>query len=448
MKTPVCDFVEDYQKQNITRLHMPGHKGVGKADPVERDITEISGADVLYRESGILAESQRNATTLFGTEKTLYSTEGSTLAIRAMLTLAVKYAALVGKKPVIAAGRNAHKAFLTSCALLDLSPVWLYPESSSSLLSCKIDPKELTAFFEGASPMPTALYLTSPDYLGNVCDIEGIASVCKTHGVLLLVDNAHGAYLQFLPESIHPIALGADLCCDSAHKTLPVLTGGAYLHVSKNAPKHLALWAEEAISLYSSTSPSYLILQSLDRCNPYLNDVFQKELIAFIEKTEGLKKSIRRLGFPLTGDEPLKITLMPKAAGYTGEELATLLREHGMECEFADPDYTVLMLSPIAGERVLNQLHNFFERLPLKEPILRFPPQIPRGTKSITPREAMLAPSETVPISLAKGRILAEAGVNCPPAVPIAVCGEILDDAATKAFKYYGIQSVRVVIET
>ncbi|MBR7165471.1 MAG: PLP-dependent transferase, partial [Clostridia bacterium] len=408
--------------------------------------TEITGADVLYHESGILAESQQNASRLFGTEKTLYSTEGSTLAIRAMLTLAVKDAARLGKTPVIAAGRNAHKAFLTSCALLDLSPVWLYPESASSLLSCKIDPSELSDFLERTSPKPTALYLTSPDYLGNVCDIEGIAKVCKKFDVLLLVDNAHGAYLQFLPQSLHPIALGADLCCDSAHKTLPVLTGGAYLHVSKSAPKHLSLWAEEAISLYSSTSPSYLILQSLDRCNLYLNEVFPKELIGFVEKAETLKKSLRRLGFPIAGDEPLKITVMPKAAGFTGEELASLLQKSGMECEFADPDYTVLMLSPIGGVEVLSKINAFFEGLLIRDPILRFPPKIPQGIKRMTPREAMLSPSETLPISQAKGRVLAESGVNCPPAVPIAVCGEVLDDDALKAFEYYGISSVRVVI--
>lgn len=80
---------------------------------------------------------------------------------------------------------------------------------------------------------PAAVYITSPDYLGNLADIGGMSDVCRKYGVLLIVDNAHGAYLHFLPKPEHPLDLGAEMCCDSAHKTLPVLTGGAYLHISQ-----------------------------------------------------------------------------------------------------------------------------------------------------------------------------------------------------------------------
>ena len=94
-----------------------------------------------------------------------------------------------------------------------------------------------------------------------------LADICHEHGVLLLVDNAHGAYLKFLTPSRHPLDLGADLCCDSAHKTLPTLTGCAYLHVSKSAPRELADYGKEALRLFGSTSPSYLMLASLDNDN-------------------------------------------------------------------------------------------------------------------------------------------------------------------------------------
>ena len=134
MDTPICDFVRDYADSGALRLHMPGHKGAG---PLERlDITEIEGADVLYQSEGIIRRSEENAAALFGTARTLYSTEGSSLAIRAMLYLALLHARERGKRPCIAAGRNAHKVFLTGAALLDLEIHWLCP--AGRLLSCPL----------------------------------------------------------------------------------------------------------------------------------------------------------------------------------------------------------------------------------------------------------------------------------------------------------------------
>ena len=119
------------------------------------------------------------------------------------------------------------------------------------------------------------IIIKSPDYLGRTADIKGIADVCHRKGVLLIVDNAHGAYLKFSENDDHPLTLGADICCDSAHKTLPVLTGGAYLHLSKELVSKydyddLYEYIKSVMCMNGSTSPSYLILQSLDLCNRYL----------------------------------------------------------------------------------------------------------------------------------------------------------------------------------
>jgi arginine/lysine/ornithine decarboxylase len=114
-------------------------------------------------------------------------------------------------------------------------------------------------------------------------DIKSISAICKKHGVLLIVDNAHGAYLEFLSEPMHPIKLGADICCDSAHKTLPVLTGGAYLHISPESAKLFADKAKKSLALFGSTSPSYLILQSLDAANKYIADGYREKLAEFIK---------------------------------------------------------------------------------------------------------------------------------------------------------------------
>ncbi len=442
MNTPVFDFIQDYLHSSPIRLHMPGHKGKGGLGCEARDITEVEGADVLYHEDGILKESQCNGASLFGTQRTLYSTEGSTLAIRAMLTLAVKFARSSGKEAVIVAGRNAHKAFLTSAALLDFNPIWL---NGSDLLSCRVDPKKLEVFLDQCNPRPTALYLTSPDYLGNLADIETIARICHQRKMLLLVDNAHGAYLQFLPQSSHPMALGADLCCDSAHKTLPVLTGGAYLHIGRQAPSFLAEEAPNAMALFASTSPSYLILQSLDLCNRYLDSGFRESLSALCEGLHAFKKELKRMGFVLIGSEPTKITVLPKSYGYTGLELANILRHSGIEPEFADPDHTVLMFTQQSSPKDLEAVRSIFAKIPPRETILRFPPKIPREKAILSPRQALFAPSERISVNKAKGRILADPAVMCPPAIPIALCGEELGEDALAAFSYYGIETVTVV---
>ena len=312
MNTPIVDFVRGYAAGEILRLHMPGHKGLPALGPEALDITEVPGADVLYHAEGVIAESERNAAALFGSAKTLYSAEGSSLCIRAMLFLALQYARLTGRKPLIAAGRNAHRVFLSGCALLGLDISWLYDEEGTPL-SCSVKPEALEALLE--EEKPAAVYLTSPDYLGRRADVPALAAVCRRHGALLLVDNAHGAYLSFLEPSQHPLDLGADLCCDSAHKTLPVLTGGAYLHLSKACPSALPPMAGAAMRLFASTSPSYLILQSLDLCNRTLAGVFRARLAERAAELDALKHELAAAGWTLAGDEPMKLTLCPKSRG-------------------------------------------------------------------------------------------------------------------------------------
>ena len=210
MDTPICDFVRGYARSGALRLHMPGHKGEGPLGMEALDITEIPGADSLYEADGVIAQSEKNASALFGAP-TLYSTEGSSLCIRAMLALVQRHAAAQGRRPMIAAGRNAHKTFLSAAALLDLPVNWLTPEGAQSYLSCALSAGELEAQLAAMDEPPAAVYLTSPDYLGNTVDVAALSAVCHRHGALLLVDNAHGAYLRFLPQSRHPIDLGADL---------------------------------------------------------------------------------------------------------------------------------------------------------------------------------------------------------------------------------------------
>ena len=442
MNTPICDFAARYVQGDPLRLHMPGHKGQAFLGIEPLDITEIDGADSLYEADGIIRQSEDNASALFGCP-TYYSTEGSSQCIRAMVYLAALHAKARGRKPLIAAARNAHKTFLSAVALLDLEVLWLYPEQNDSYLTCRISPEALERFLCTAQEKPTAVYLTSPDYLGTLADIAGLSAVCRRHGVLLLVDNAHGAYLRFLQPSLHPMDLGADLCCDSAHKTLPVVTGGAYLHLSPQLQSEVGAQVKTGLELFGSTSPSYLILQSLDRANPYLEQYGQR-LQEFLPHVGALKAALAQNGYRLLSEEPLKITVSSKEYGYTGKELADYLQQHRMICEFADPDYLVLMVTPETGAEGLERLKTVLLALPKKQPLPPCPLEFRPGEQVLSIRQAMLSPGVVLPVEQCEGRILASASVGCPPAVPILICGERINAHAIDCFRYYGIQSVTV----
>lgn len=446
--TPLCDFVRDYVHTDAHRLHMPGHKGVSVLGCEAFDITEIDGADVLYHPHGILAQSQNIARDLFGAKKTLYSAEGSSLSIRAMLYLAQLDAKQNGRSQTVLAARNAHKVFLSAAALLDFPVVWMYGEENSGLLSCRITPAALEDVLSSNDTPPAAVYITSPDYLGQTADVTALTRVCHAHGTLLLVDNAHGAYLHFLENPIHPLDLGADLCCDSAHKTLPVLTGGGYLHLSHRVSDLLCDQAEAAMALFASTSPSYLILQSLDAANACLGGDYRAELSRLCTRMQALTAALTDHDYDLCGDEVCKLTIAPKSFGYTGDELADILIEHKLIPEFYDPDYVVLMVTPHTSDETLDHLEQTLNAIPRRAPMLDAPSPLPSLRTVCTPRNAMLSPSETVPVEDCIGRVLAQPSVSCPPAIPIAVSGEELTEDAVRAFRYWGIETCSVIAKT
>ena len=471
MTTPIVDFVRSYAKSGTSRLHMPGHKGQKLLGFEDADITEIKGADELYEAEGIIAESEANATKLFGTAHTYYSTEGSSQCIRAMLCLALQ-AAPAGQRPVLLAARNAHKALLYAAALLDFDIEWLWPapEAAGALCSCPVTAGQLEQALErlsGQGRPPFGVYVTSPDYLGGMQDIAALSKVCDAHGAPLLVDNAHGAYLNFLVGgSKHPMALGAAMCCDSGHKTLPVLTGGAYLHLGLKAPVQDETAVRNALALFGSTSPSYLILQSLDRCNRYLSEGYPLRLYSCCGQLTRLRRVLNEaaaaagstlsLAVDDPAREPLKLTLDAAALGLTGMALAEALRKYAIECEYADPRYVVLMFTPENPAQDYDRLEEAVAAICAALPGV---PECPEPEGDIftalaaeaepvcSVRAAVFAPQQTIPAAEALGRVCAMPTVSCPPAIPIVVSGERVGPAAIELFARYHVETVAVIRE-
>lgn len=441
MDTPICDFLEKYAAADMLRCHMPGHKGRAGAVPLSAlyplDITEIKGADSLFESEGMIAESERNTAALYGSKASVYSAGGSTLCIQAMLAL------MKQENRRIIAVRNVHRAFLNAAALLGLDVEWLYPDYSGGILSGEIDPGKAERLL-AASSAPACLYVTSPDYTGKMADIRVLSELCRRYGARLLVDNAHGAHLAFFEENLHPIALGADLCCDSAHKMLPALTGAAVLHTSR---EEYASGLKQAMSLFGSTSPSYLIMASLDLCNRYISEEIRRDIAENLPRLAEIRRRFSDRLIFVEGD-PFHITIMAEESGYSGNELAELLRTDGVECEYADEQLLILLMSPLCRmedfTRLSAKLKGALEKASRRTERSSLPALVP-AKRVMSIREAAFAPAEELPVDSAVGRICASVKVPCPPAIPIAVSGELITKEHSELFKAYGISRVLVV---
>ncbi|MCM1577387.1 MAG: aminotransferase class I/II-fold pyridoxal phosphate-dependent enzyme [Ruminococcus sp.] len=422
---------------------MPGHNGKGSEENFfEYDITEIHGADSLFEAKGIIRRSEETAAEIFGAHRTLYSAGGSTLCIQTMLAMLTR---VTGSKTV-AAARNCHRAFVNACGSLGLTVKWIVPRYEHSLVTGEVTAAAVKSLLDSLPPWekPCCVYITSPDYMGKTAPIAEISRICRDKGVYLAVDNAHGAYLRFCEEDIHPLSLGADICCDSAHKTLPALTGGAYLHIKAPDLEPYDGFAKGIMSLFASTSPPYPILCSLDRCNEILRDNGG----GFRETEKALFALKRRLAdcWHFYGDEPLKLTVFTPPSGFTGEGLADVLREKGVECEYADDCFTVLMLAGCTVSEI-ERLEKIFgdirqPRIAVYVPDYRdftLPPA------AVGIREAITAMGENIPIDKAEGRTAGISVGHCPPGTSPIVPGEIFTEDIIKIFKRYGIEEVNVI---
>lgn len=428
-------------------MHTPGHKNNLQHFPKDfwnLDFTELPDTDSLFEADGAIALAEENACKVFGTAGTLFSAGGCTLCIQTMISLCCKR----GSKIIIS--RNIHRSAINIMALLDLRPIWVLPKSEpNSFLSGRIQAKDVEkAIIDNISDNDKigAVYITSPTYYGEISNIKSISAVCKKYDIPLLVDNAHGTHLLLTKENLHPISLGATMTACSAHKTLPVLTGGAFLNI---ADKKYLPYAKENMSIFGSTSPSYLTMASLDLAVAYMQDKGKYDFQRLENRVLQIKDIAINRGITIPNGlcDTTRIALNTASIGINGNLAGEYFRNNGIEPEFTDNVWVVFIPTPFNTDEELTKLENAIKNIPINSPIINKPIDISISKQVMTPSQAFFSKKEIIPISMANGRISAISACPCPPGIPIIFMGELITEKEINLLINNNINHISVVAE-
>lgn len=434
----LLELLQTYSRSDALAMHMPGHKRNTALAPyldtlgAELDITEIPGFSNLHDPEGALAERMKDAAALWGSKRAWWLIGGSTAGLLAAIDAATK----AGDKVLIA--RNCHKSVYNACMLCRLETAYmqppLFPDHS---FADRITPEQVEAALQ-ANPDTRLVVLTSPTYEGLRSDISAISEIVHNHGAVLLVDEAHGAHFGLsydFPASA--VTLGADIVVQSLHKTLPSLTQTAMLHLCSDRVS-----AEELgfrLSVYQTSSPSYLLMASIDSCVQLLTE--QKDMLCkqWKQNIDAFYSmlTLQQLHTPLSDcayGDPSKLLISTAGTSLTGPQLAQLLRDnYRIETEMSTAD-TVLCMTSMGDTaedmmrlaQALNAIdssaHNSADTLPAILPL----PQQALPIYAAVKRE-----TEFVPLKDAVGRIAGDFLWAYPPGIPLVVPGELISEALT-----------------
>ena len=465
----IADFLNKNAASGNVSFHMPGHKGrstlydeAGYGQFLKTaaayDITEIPGADSLFCPRGVLRNVMDNYAELYGARHTELLVNGSSAGLLAAIISSVP----VGGKLILS--RNSHHAAFSALRLGGINPVYIRPETDPEYnIAAGISPYELEAACE-ANPDASAVLITSPNYCGMLSDISVLADTAHDHGMLLIVDQAHGAHLKFfdydaasaredglyVPHPKHSAeSLGADIVVNSTHKTLLSFTGSGILNICSNSVDIDAV--SEALRMVQTTSPSYLLMTSLDINEKIMRGKWRDLIDAWKENLRGFYKGASRINgltvvkgsgvkgsgsqdedtFALyryrEGPDPTKINLSMSGLGLSGERLAKELRYRGIISEMVHGEY-VLLMTGVGNvrsdyERLLEALKDIASGYGVDTQIDR----TPRSFDDMVLEYANVPiEGEYVPLYEAVGRVLYDPIVTYPPGTPIACPGEIL----------------------
>ncbi len=444
--------LKGFLKKEKISMHIPGHKGgrglgssFGKITP-RLDLTELDGTDNLQNPSGILKASQEYCAKIFGAEETHFLTGGSSLGLRASIL------GTVPRGGAILVDRTCHKAVISAITLGGLEPVFIYPEyDRDSGLYLGLSPSTVERAINEHPDIFGAI-ITSPTYYGICSDISKISKLLHRHNKFLIVDEAHGAHFAFNKKlsTMSALTLGADLCIESAHKTLPALGQCSLLHIGKGAITDKARLLR-TLRMIQTTSPSYMLMASLDGAVHYMQRRGRAGLNSLIREISELKSDVLKKTHLRFADEDTlgvpqdmsRIVLDFSPIGISGHFAERLLiDEFGIYPEMSDNRYVVLIPSVMNTKaelkRLLGALVEIGGRIYNKDSSLNNSP-LPEVELIIQPADAIAKPFESVSPADAVGRVCASVISACPPGAVVLVPGQLITSEAIDYCRSIGI---------
>ncbi|KXH86850.1 aminotransferase class I/II-fold pyridoxal phosphate-dependent enzyme [Sporosarcina sp. HYO08] len=446
-KRPLIEAMIQLKETNSISFHVPGHKnGMISNLPLDfqlalrYDFTELEGLDDLHEPAGVIAEAEQKLADLYGAEQSFFLVNGSTVGNLAMIY------ATCQKGDTVIVQRNAHKSIFHALELTGADPVFVSPAwDSKKMAASMVASTDIQQAIE-EYPTAKAVILTYPTYYGQTgTDLQKIIKLAHAANIPVLVDEAHGAH--FVVGTAFPtsaLALGADVVVHSAHKTLPAMTQASFLHIRSK------LISAEKIMHYlqmlQSSSPSYLLMASLDDARAYAEaytiedqQYFMKERMRFIEQLQGVSKLE-----VVESDDPLKLLL--RIEGYSGFNLQKQLEKTGVFTELADP-YQVLLVLPLLKLNAENRFHEAGEKIKLAVAAItrnertqfEVLPSIDQGISRLTIGFSQLhdMEKEWIHYESAVGRIAAGSIIPYPPGIPLVIAGEQVTVAHVQALRQY-----------
>lgn len=444
MKMPIIEGLKKYSDENNIRFHMPGHKGKNALfnwkDLIPYiDVTEVEGTDNLHNPTSIILESQEKAAEVFGAKRTFFSVNGSTGGIYSAIMAVTK----PGDKILIQ--RNSHKSVYNAAIMGKLDPIYVYPNySKKDRIVTGINPSEIENMLQNDRDI-AAVVVTYPSYYGICSDIKKISEIVHKYNKILIVDEAHGSHLIFSKElPISAIDAGADIVIQSTHKTLPALTQSSMIHVCTDRVDIEKL--TKVISVHQTTSPSYLLMSSLDFARAYMEKEGRERLSLIIDSIKKRTKHLKQIkGVKIFDKQNIeendfydfditKLVIGLMDFGISGKSLESILRrDYKIQLEMADYYYGIALISALNEDYEIERLVYAIEDI-LKNDMYRGEGMKDILVKYINPEraislhEAFYRNMEPIPFKHSKGKISANFIIPYPPGIPVLCPGEVITD--------------------